>query len=92
MREIIHGQWLMMNGNTEFVEEGQSHHPCYRMYKHDHSNIDEVNAWIRWFWDRKYKLVLETQFVQGTTMCKQQRTKTAFYRCLLVYCLFYLNN
>ncbi len=22
MRELIHGQWLMMNGNTEFVEEG----------------------------------------------------------------------
>ncbi len=46
MRELIHGQWLMMNGNTELVEEGQSHHPCYRMYKHDHSNIDGVNAWI----------------------------------------------
>ncbi len=46
MRELIHRQWLMMNGNTEFVEEGQSHHPCYCMYKHDHSNIDGVNAWI----------------------------------------------
>jgi hypothetical protein len=46
MRELIHGQWLMMNGNTELVEEGQSHHPCYPMYKHDHSNIDGANAWI----------------------------------------------
>ncbi len=81
MRELIHGQWLMMNGNTELVEEGQSHHPCYRMYKHDHSNIDGVNAWIRWCWDRKYKLVLETQFDVGTTAHKQQRTKTAFYTC-----------
>ncbi len=53
----------MMNGNTEFVEEGQSHHPFYCMYKYDHSNIDGVNTWIRWFCDRKYKLVLETQFV-----------------------------
>ncbi len=49
MRELIHGQWLMMNGNTEFVEEGQSQHPCYRMYKHDHSNFDGYNAWIQWF-------------------------------------------
>ncbi len=81
MRELIHGQWLMMNGNTEFVEEGQSHHPCYRMYKHDHSNIDGVNAWILWFWDRKYELVLETQFDRGTTAHKQQRIKTALYRC-----------
>ncbi len=81
MRELIHGQWLMMNGNTELVEEGQSHHLCYPMYKHDHSNIDGVNAWIQWCWDRKYKLVLETQFVVGTTARKRQRTKTAFYRC-----------
>ncbi len=81
MREFIHGQWLMMNGNTKFVKEGQSHHLCYRMYKHDHSNIDGVNAWIQWFCDRKYKLVFETQFVRGTTMRKQQRTKTTFYRC-----------
>jgi hypothetical protein len=81
MRELIHGQWLMMNGNTEFVEEGQSQHPCYHMYKHDHSNIDRYNAWIQWFWDRKYKLVLETQFVQGTTTRKQQRTKKSFCRC-----------
>jgi hypothetical protein len=42
MRELIHGQWLMMNGNTEFVEDGQSHHPCYRMYKHDHSNMEKL--------------------------------------------------
>jgi hypothetical protein len=70
MRELIHGQWLMMNGNTEFTEEGQSHHLCYRMYKHDHSNIDGVNAWIQWCWDRKYKLVPETQFDVRTTACK----------------------
>jgi hypothetical protein len=46
MRLLIHRQWLMMNGNTEFVVEGQSNHPCYRMYKHDHPYIDGVNAWI----------------------------------------------
>jgi hypothetical protein len=44
MRLLIHRQWLMMNGNTEFVAEGQSNHPCYCMYKHDH--IDGANASI----------------------------------------------
>jgi hypothetical protein len=46
MRLLIHRQWLMMNGNTKFVVEGQSNHPCYRMYKHDCPYIDGVNVWI----------------------------------------------
>ncbi len=46
MRELIHGRWLMMTGITEFVEEGQSRHPCYCMYKCDHPNIDGVNVWV----------------------------------------------
>ena len=70
MRELIHSKWLMMTGITEFVEEGQSRHTCYRMYKHDHPNIDRVNVWVRWFWDRKYKLVMDSQFVQGNTTFK----------------------
>ncbi len=78
MRELIQGQWLMMNGNTELVEEGQSHHPCYRMYKHDHSNIDGVNSWIRWCWERKYKLVLETQFVVGLVCANNSGPKQHF--------------
>jgi hypothetical protein len=81
MRLLIHRQWLMMNGNSEFVVEGQSNHPCYRMYKHDHPYIDGVNAWIRWLWDRKYKLVLERQFVTDNSMHKRMRTQTTFYRC-----------
>jgi hypothetical protein len=67
MRELIHSKRLMMTGITEFVEEDQSRHPCYRMYKHDHPNIDGVNAWVRWLWDRKHKLVMESQFVWGNT-------------------------
>jgi hypothetical protein len=46
------------------------------MYKHNHPNIGGVNAWIRWLRDRKHKLVLERQFVPGTTTCKQMRTNT----------------
>ena len=46
MRELIHSKWLVMTGITELVEESQSRHPCYHMYKHDHPNIDGVNAWV----------------------------------------------
>ena len=46
MRDLIHDKWLMMTGITDFVEEGQSRHPCYRMYKHDHPFFDWVNAWV----------------------------------------------
>jgi hypothetical protein len=81
MRLLNYRQWLMMNGNSEFVVEGQSNHPCYCMYKHDHPYIDGVNAWIRWSWDRNYKLVIERQFVTDNTTRKQMRTKTTFYRC-----------
>ncbi len=81
MRLLIHRQCLMMNGNTKFVVEGQSNHPCYRMYKHDCPYIDGINVWIRWLWDRKYKLVLERQFGTDNTLCKRMRTKTTFYRC-----------
>jgi hypothetical protein len=79
MRELIHSKWLMMTGITEFVEEGQSRHLCNRMYKHDHPNIDGVNAWVRWLWDRKYKLVMESQFVRGNTTLQRSRTQTTFY-------------
>ena len=46
MRLLIHRQWLMMNGNTEFEVEGRINHLCYYMYKHDHPYVDGVNAWI----------------------------------------------
>jgi hypothetical protein len=79
VRLLIHRQWLMMNGNTKFVVEGQSNHPCYRMYRHDCPYIDGVNVWIQWLWDRKYKLVFERQFGTDNTTCKRMRTKTTFY-------------
>ena len=68
-----------MNRNTEFVVEDQSNHPCYRMYKHDCPYIDGINVWIRWLWDRKYKLVLERQFgTDDSTTRKRVRTKTTW--------------
>ena len=79
MRDLIHDKWLMMTGITEFVEEGQSRHPCYRMYKHDQPFFDGVNAWVRWFWDRKYKLVMESQFVIDNDTHQRLRIQTTFY-------------
>ncbi len=32
MIKLIHRTWLMMNGNLEYVLEGQGRHPCYRVY------------------------------------------------------------
>jgi hypothetical protein len=79
MRDLIHDKWLMMTGITEFLEEGQSRHPSYRMYKHDHPFFDGVNAWVRWFWDRKYKLVMESQFVLDNNTRQRSRIQTIFY-------------
>ena len=79
MRDLIHDKWLMMTGITEFVEEGQSRRPCYRMYKYDHPFFDGVNAWVRWFWDRNYKLVMESQFVLDNNTRQQSRIQTTFY-------------
>jgi hypothetical protein len=35
MTKLIHRTWLMMNGNLEYVLQGQGRHPCYWVYKHD---------------------------------------------------------
>jgi len=92
LNERINPQQVAGDEITEFVEEGQNRHPCYWMCKHDHPNIDGVNAWVWWFWDRKYILVTESQFVWGNTTCLRSREQTIFYWCWLVFYLFYLNN
>jgi hypothetical protein len=35
IKMLIHMTWLVVNGNVEYVVEGNSSHPCYRMYRHD---------------------------------------------------------
>jgi hypothetical protein len=63
MQKLIHYTWLKTDGNMENVQEGQSRHACYRMYKHDEPNIPGVNAWVKYQWGNKEKLVLEGQLV-----------------------------
>ncbi len=44
--ERINPQQVAGDEITEFAEESQNRHPCYCMCKHDHPNIDGVNAWV----------------------------------------------
>ncbi len=45
----------MMNGNFEYVLEGQGRHQCCRVYKHDKEYIQGETAWIKYSWDGKYE-------------------------------------
>ncbi len=58
--KIIHSKWLMINGREEVVYEGQGHHTCYRVYKHDDEYTEGENIWIKY---SKFKLVPESIFV-----------------------------
>ena len=82
MTALIHDKWIKIDGNTEYVLEGQSRHACYRMYKHDTPNIPGVNAYIKYQWDKtmKVQLVSEGQFVTIFTSQRRNRIQTHFLR------------
>ncbi len=82
MTKLIHRTWLMMNGNLDYVLQGQGRHPCYRVYKHDTEYIQGETSWIKYSWDGKYEKVQEEQLVQLEQFVPQRRqTKpTNFYR------------
>jgi hypothetical protein len=64
MTTLIHKTWIMINGNVEYVVEGWSSHPCYRVYRHDRKYIEGETAWNKYNWDGSYKKVSEDQLVQ----------------------------
>jgi len=82
MTALIHDKWIKIDGSTEYVLEGQSRHACYRMYKHDTQNIQGVNAYIKYQWDKtmKVQLVLEGQFVALFTSQRRKRIQAHFLR------------
>jgi hypothetical protein len=83
LTKLIHRTWLMMNGNLEYVLQGQGRHPCYRVYKHDKKYIQGETTWDKYSsWDGKYEKVQEEQLVQLEQLVPQRRqTKpTNFYR------------
>jgi hypothetical protein len=73
MTTLIHRTWLMMNGNLEYVLEGQGRHPCYRVYKHDKEYIQGETAWIKYSWDGKYEKFQEEHLVQLEHLVLQER-------------------
>ncbi len=92
MTKLIHRTWLMMNGNLEYVLQGQGRHPCYWVYKHDKEYIQGETAWIKYSsCDGKYEKVQEEQLVQLEQLVPQrgQTKPTNFYRglCLVCVCL-----
>jgi hypothetical protein len=43
--------------------EGEGWHPCYRVYRHDMPFTEGTNVWVKFDWDKKCKLVLESLVV-----------------------------
>ena len=81
----------MMNGNLEYVLEGQGRHQCCRVYKHDKEYIQGETAWIKYSWDGKYKKVQEEHLVQleHLVLQKRQPKRTNLDRgsCLCFMCV-----
>ena len=80
MTALIHDKWIKIDGNLEYVLEGQSRHACYRMYKHDALHMPGVNAYIKYQWDKtmKVQLVSEGQFVGLFMNQRRNRIQTHF--------------
>jgi hypothetical protein len=67
VKTIVHSKWLMINGRVEEIQEGESCHQCYHVYRLDKTYKEGVNVCIHWSWDNKYKLVSESQFVHPSS-------------------------
>ena len=51
MKKLNNKTWLMVNSIVEYVVEGKSSHPCYRMYRHDKKYTEGETSWIRYLLD-----------------------------------------
>jgi hypothetical protein len=63
VQTIFHSEWLMINWTMEEIQEGEGWHHCYRVYRHDMLFTESTNIWVKFNWDKKCKLVLESLFV-----------------------------
>jgi hypothetical protein len=80
VKTIIHSKWLMINGFMEVIQEGEGWHPCYRVYRHDKPFTEGTNVWVKFDWDKKCKLVLESLFVQLAFLQQQNQMRTSLFR------------
>jgi hypothetical protein len=63
VQTIVNCKWLMINGTMEEIQEGDGRHHCYRVHRHDMPFTEGTNVWVKFNWDKKCKLVLESLFV-----------------------------
>jgi hypothetical protein len=80
VQTIVHSKWLMVNGTMEEIQEGEGWHQCYRVYWHDMPFREGTNVWVKFNWDKKCKLVLESLFVAPAFLQQQVRIRTSFLR------------
>jgi hypothetical protein len=63
VQTIVHSKWLMINGSMDEIQEGEVRHPYYRVCRRYMPFTDGTNVWVQFDWDKKCKLVSESQFV-----------------------------
>jgi hypothetical protein len=57
VQTIVHSKWLMVNGMTEEIQEGEGQHTCYRMYRHDMPFTEGTNVWVQFTRDKSANLI-----------------------------------
>ena len=80
VRTIYHSIWLLMTGIKEFVTEGSTCHSVYLVYKHNHEYTEGVAVWMKYLWDNKYNLVLESSFDRSCIVTRHSCRCTDFFR------------
>jgi hypothetical protein len=53
---------------------------CYRVYRHDMPFAEGANVWVKFEWDKKFKLVSESLFVAPAFLQKRNWIRTSFLR------------
>jgi hypothetical protein len=80
VQTIVHSKWLMINGAMVEKQEGEERHHCYRGYRHDMPFTEGTNVWVKFNWDKKCKLVLESLFVAPAFLRQHNLIRISFLR------------
>jgi hypothetical protein len=66
------------NETMEEIQEGEGQHYCYRVYRHDMPFTEGTNVCVKFNWDKKCKLVLESLFVAPAFLQQQNWIRKSF--------------
>jgi hypothetical protein len=66
--------------HSKEIQEGEGWHNCYRVYRHDMPFTEGKNVWVKFNWDKKCKLVLESLFVAPAFLQQWNRIRTSCLR------------